>query len=197
MQTISRKLPNDFSLAMNNHKYGLKQISYPDDLPLLHKWMHTEHVIPQWQMNKPKLELEVMFEKMLVDDHQRLYFIMIDDRPIGYVEIYECHRDRLNRYYESDKHDMGIHLLLGEPDVLGLGHFRPVLTLFAQFIFSSNPDTQKMICEPDCEVVPFQRAAPDLGLVEQKKFQLPEKKASLYFLSRDDFRQSPCYQKYL
>ena len=197
MQTISRNLPNNFSLAMNHHKYGLKQISYPEDLPLLHKWMHTEHVIPQWQMNKPKLELEVMFEKMLVDDHQRLYFIMIDDRPIGYVEIYECHRDRLNRYYESDENDMGIHLLLGEPDVLGLGHFRPVLTLFAQFIFSSNPDTQKMICEPDCEVVPFQRAAPDLGLVEQKKLQLPEKKASLYFLSRDDFRQSPCYQKYL
>lgn len=193
MKTLSRALPDTFNLMMNNHTYGLKQIQYPDDLPLLHKWMHNEHVIPQWQLNKPELELHVFFEKMLVDDHQRLYFITLDDQPIGYVEVYECHRDRIARYYDTDTYDMGIHLLFGEPNVLGLGHFRPVLTLFAEFIFSSNDRVQKMVCEPDCEVPAFQRCAKDLGLKEVTQIQLPEKRASLLFLQREHFYQSNSY----
>jgi acetyl CoA:N6-hydroxylysine acetyl transferase len=195
METISRTLPNTFSTAMNNHHYGLQQVSYPDDLPLLHQWMHTDHVIPQWQLNKPKVELHVFFEKMLADDHQRLYLITLDGEPIGYAEIYECYRDRIARYYDAKQHDMGIHLLFGEPSVLGKGHFRPTVSMLAEFIFSNNSTTEKMIIEPDSEVPAFQRAANDLGLEEQKKITLPEKTASLLFLFRDQFHQSPCYQK--
>lgn len=197
MQTLSAALPNTFSLPMNGHVYGVKQVCYPDDLPLLYKWMHAEHVIPQWQLNKPELELHIFFEKMLADDHQRLYLLTLDDRPIGYTELYECQRDRIARYYNVQQHDMGLHLLFGETDVLRKGHFRPVLTLLAEHIFRSDQQVNKIIIEPDCEVTAFQRAASDLALEENKKIQLPEKKASLYFWFRNSFYQSSSYAKLL
>lgn len=197
MQTISSTLPDNFSLEMNNHTYGLRQVRYPDDLPLLHKWMHTEHVIPQWQLNKPELELHIYFEKMLADDHQRLYIITLDGRDIGYSEIYECYRDRIARYYDALPYDMGFHELLGEPDVLGHGHFLPVLMLQAECILRHVPQTEKVIGEPDVTLSFFRFYAKKLGMAEHKRIDLPEKLASLYFCYRNDFYQSRAYNKLL
>lgn len=197
MEAISQSLPNEFRIPMNRHEYGLKQVRYPDDLPLLYRWMHAEHVIPQWQLNKPELELHVFFEKMLADDHQRLYLIMIDGQPAGYTEIYECYRDRIARYYDADQYDMGIHLLLGETRFLKKGHFRPTISMLAEFIFRSHSRVEKMIIEPDCEVPAFRHAAKDLSLEEKKRIDLPEKTASLLFLRRERFLRSPCYHKFI
>jgi RimJ/RimL family protein N-acetyltransferase len=197
MEIVSRTLPDEFCIPMNNHNYGLKQVRYPDDLPLLYQWMHNDHVVPQWQLNKPKLELHVFFEKMLADDHQRLYLITLDDQPVGYAEIYECSRDRIARYYDAEKYDMGIHLLLGEPNILGRGHFCPVMSLLADFIFRHIPEVEKVIGEPSSEVSIFRYSAKKLGYTEQKKVHLPEKIASLYFWPRDSFYQSSSYKKFI
>ena len=95
MQTLSSKLPNEFTYQENGILYALRALTLPQDFPLLYKWMHEPHVIPQWQLNKPELELAVYFEKMLIDDHQRLYIIQIEGQDAGYLEIYEAKRDRL------------------------------------------------------------------------------------------------------
>ena len=195
METISRALPDEFFISMNNHRYGLKQVRYPDDLPILYQWMHAEHVIPQWQLNKSELELHIFFEKMLADDHQRLYLMTIDGQPVGYAEIYECYRDRIARYYPSEKYDLGIHILLGEQDSLGRGHFYPTLSMLVEFIFSYTPDCSKVVAEPDSEISMFHRLAKGIGYEEQKKIRLPEKTASLFFLYRNNFYQSSVYNK--
>lgn len=195
--TLSQTLPDKFSIAMNQHIYGLRQVRYPQDLPLLYRWMHTEHVIPQWQLNKPELELHVFFEKMLADDHQRLYLIQLDGQPIGYAEIYECSRDRIARYYDADENDMGIHLLFGETHVLKKGHFRPTISMLASFIFENSSNTEKMIIEPECNVAAFKFATKDLNLEEIKRIDLPEKTASLLFLYKQRFEQSPSYNKFI
>ncbi|NMM39601.1 GNAT family N-acetyltransferase [Pseudoalteromonas arctica] len=193
MRTLSRTLPNEFLLSMNKLNYELQQVRYPDDLALLHRWMHTDHVIPQWQLNKPELELHIFFEKMLADDHQRLYIMLIDGQPAGYAEIYECKRDRIARYYSAEENDMGIHLLIGEKHFLGRGHLAPLLSMLADFIFSTSPTTTKIICEPDSKVEQFHRLSNGLGYEEQKKIKLPEKTASLFFFTRDRFYHSPIY----
>lgn len=195
--TLSQTLPDEYSIAMNQRLYGLHQVRYPEDLPLLYRWMHAEHVTPQWQLNKPELELHVFFEKMLADDHQRLYLIKLDGQPVGYAEIYECRRDRIGRYYDADEHDMGIHLLFGETHVLKKGHFRPTLSMLANFIFEKSPDTDKMIIEPDCEVPAFKFAAHDLNIEKIKEIELPEKAASLLFLRKQSFERSTSYDKFI
>ncbi len=82
-------------------KYSIRRT-----IALLHKWMHEPHVIPQWQLNKSEIDLEVYYEKMLADDHHRILIVGVDGQDVGYTEIYEGKRDRLGRYYDGDDLDL-------------------------------------------------------------------------------------------
>ena len=64
MLTLSQKLPDYFEYYEDGTQYYLRQVQYPQDIPLLHQWMHEPHVIPQWQLNKSELDLQVYFDKM-------------------------------------------------------------------------------------------------------------------------------------
>lgn len=114
MKTISQQLPDYFEYHEDGTQYYLRQVQYPQDIPLLHQWMHEPHVIPQWQLNKSELDLQVYFDKMLADDHQRLLIVGVDSKDVGYTEIYEGKRDRLGRYYEGDDNDLGWYLLFDD-----------------------------------------------------------------------------------
>lgn len=188
MTTLSKQLPDQFSLTLAQQEYGLKQVSYPDDMALLYKWMHSEHVIPQWQLNEPMDKLSAFFEKMLADDHQRLYLVMLEGKPIGYTEIYEAYRDRLARYYEADKDDLGWHLLLGELSAFGKGHLRAIAAMLNHFIFQ-NTSAKKIVGEPDKNVKPYAKAAEDFAYIAQGELVMPEKTATLYFCNKDSFYQ--------
>lgn len=186
MITISKKLPESFEYSEKNIQYGLREVILPQDFPLLFKWMHEPHVVSQWQMDKPELELEVYFERMAVDDHQRLYIIQIQGRDVGYLEIYEAARDRLALYYAADPHDLGWHVLLGEKDVVGKGHFRAVMRMMSYFIFE-NSLADKIVGEPDENVKSYGYVADEIAFEAQKKIKMPEKTAVLYHCFRKEF----------
>ncbi|MBD0210889.1 acetyltransferase, partial [Acinetobacter baumannii] len=139
MLTLSQKLPDYFEYIENDVSYSLRQVQYPQDIPLLHRWMHEPHVIPQWQLNKSEIELKVYFEKMLADDHQRLMIVGINGQDVGYAEIYEGKRDRLARYYKGEDNDLGWHLLFGEKSAFGQGFLRPTIRLLNFYIFENSP----------------------------------------------------------
>ncbi|HSX51335.1 MAG TPA: GNAT family N-acetyltransferase [Cellvibrio sp.] len=187
MKHLSQCLPERYTRVINSNTYGVRSLRYPADLSLLHRWMNTEHVIQQWQMNKPLHEIATFLEKMLADDHQRLYLILLGETPVGYLEIYECHRDRLARYYQSSTDDMGWHLLFGETWFEGHGHLRPVLAMINHFIFDSLPKTERILFEPDSGVAAFKRVSPDLAYEEIGRLAFPEKDATLYACERKDF----------
>ena len=186
MKTLSSCLPNHFNYQEKGISYALRALSLPDDFPLLYKWMHEPHVIPQWQLNKPESELAAYFEKMQVDDHQRLYIIQIEGEDVGYLEIYEAKRDRLSLYYSALDHDLGWHILLGEKKVVGKGHFRAVMRLIIYFIFENSP-AEKIVGEPDERVRSYEYIAQDIAFKAQKKIRMPEKNAILYYCFREEF----------
>jgi len=45
MLTLSQKLPDYFEYYEDGTQYYLRQVQYPQDIPLLHQWMHEPHVI--------------------------------------------------------------------------------------------------------------------------------------------------------
>lgn len=63
MTSLSRQLPDFYPYYENETQFYLRQMRYPEDMLLLHKWMHEAHVIPQWQLNKSEVELKVYYEK--------------------------------------------------------------------------------------------------------------------------------------
>ena len=194
---ISQQLPDYFDYAEHNVAYTLRRMKFPQDLGLLHKWMHEPHVIPQWQLNKPELELAVYFERMVCDDHQKLYIIQINQRDVGYLEIYEAKRDRLALYYNAHEHDLGWHVLLGETDVVGKGHFRAVMRMLSFMVFEHSP-AEKIVGEPDESMQVYNVISEDIAYQAQEKIKLLEKTAMLYHCFKPHFYQhcGHYYQSY-
>lgn len=187
MKTRSAALPDAYALDdYADVAMGLRQVRYPEDMPLLHKWMNTEHVIPQWQLNKSMIDLSVYFEKMLADDHHRLYLVSVNGEWVGYTEIYEGARDRLGRYYDADPDDLGWHLLLGETSVFGKGYLRPIIRMLTHFIFDHSA-AKKVVGEPDHTVKPYAVVAEALCYESQGLLEMPEKFATLYYCHREHF----------
>ena len=192
MPTITQNLPDTFSIEAYQKTFALRPVSYPDDMPLLYKWMHAEHVVDQWQLHLPMPQLKTHFEKMLADDHQRLYLILCDDKPIGYTEIYETARDRLSHYYKAKETDMGWHILLGDPAVVGKGYLKPTGMMITKFIFE-HTEAKKIVGEPDSKVEVYQWVADSFAYRVQRLIEMPEKTAALYFCNRDEFLESRGY----
>jgi len=192
MPTITQNLPDTFSIEAYQKTFALRPVKYPDDMPLLYKWMHAEHVVDQWQLHLPMPQLKTHFEKMLADDHQRLYLILCNDEPIGYTEIYETARDRLSQYYKAKEADMGWHILLGDPAVVGKGYLKPTGMMISKFIFE-HTEAKKIVAEPDSKVEVYQWIADSFAYRVQRLIEMPEKTASLYFCNRDEFFESRGY----
>lgn len=192
MSTITQSLPDTFSIEAYQKTFALRAVSYPEDMPLLYQWMHAEHVVDQWQLHLPMSQLKTHFEKMLADDHQRLYLILCDDEPIGYTEIYETARDRLSNYYKAKDTDMGWHILLGDPAVVGKGYLKPTGMMISKFIFEQT-DAKKIVVEPDSKVEVYRWVADSFAYRVQRLIEMPEKTASLYFCNRDEFLESRGY----
>lgn len=186
MQTLSQQLPDFYEYDENETQFYLRQVQYPTDLALLHRWMHEPHVIPQWQLNKSELDLQIYFDKMLADDHQRLLIVGVNGQDVGYTEIYEGKRDRLGRYYDGDEQDLGWHLLFGEKTVFGKGYLRPVMRMLSFYIFEHAP-SNKIVGEPDSTVKPYAAVVEALCYEAQGLIPMPEKNAMLYYCFRETF----------
>lgn len=188
MKTLSQQLPDFYAYYENGTQYYLRQMQYPQDMALVHRWMHEPHVIPQWQLNKSETELKVYYEKMLSDDHHRILIVGVDGQDVGYTEIYEGKRDRLGRYYDGHALDLGWHLLFGEKSVFGKGHLRAVMRLLSFYIFE-NAASLKIVGEPDSKVKPYAAVVEELCYETQGIIPMPEKDAMLYYCYRETFYQ--------
>ncbi|WP_180162727.1 GNAT family N-acetyltransferase [Acinetobacter sp. YH12069] len=186
MTTLSRQLPDFYEYHENETQYYLRQMQYPEDMALVHKWMHEPHVIPQWRLNKLETELKVYYEKMLADDHHRILIVGVNGEDVGYTEIYEGKRDRLGLYYDGDELDLGWHLLFGEKSVFGKGYLRPVMRLLSFYIFE-NAASAKIVGEPDHSVKPYAVVVEDMCYEAQRLIPMPEKTAMLYYCFRETF----------
>ncbi|WP_180160218.1 GNAT family N-acetyltransferase [Acinetobacter sp. YH12054] len=186
MTTLSRQLPDFYEYHENETQYYLRQMQYPEDMALVHKWMHEPHVIPQWQLNKSETELKVYYKKMLADDHHRILIVGVNGEDVGYTEIYEGKRDRLGLYYDGDELDLGWHLLFGEKSVFGKGYLRPVMRLLSFYIFE-NAASAKIVGEPDHSVKPYAVVVEDMCYEAQRLIPMPEKTAMLYYCFRETF----------
>ena len=188
MKTLSQQLPDFYEYYENSNTFYLRQVKYPDDMALLHKWMHEPHVIPQWQLNKSETDLKVYFEKQLADDHHRLFIVGVDGQDVGYAEIYEAKRDRLSRYYIAHELDLGWHLLFGEKSAFGKGYLRTVARLLNFYIFE-HANSLKIVGEPDSTVKPYAAVVEEMCYETQGILRMPEKDAMLYYCFRNTFYQ--------
>lgn len=166
------------------------------DAPLIHSWV-TQDRARFWGMRHHTLE-QVREIYAFVDslDTHHAYLVHRGDRPVALFQTYRPEADPVGECYEVLPGDFGVHILVGPPagadagaDAAGTepGFTGALLTAFLTWVLDVDPARRRIVAEPDARnnkaIARFVRA----GFVLGPEIELPEKRARLVFLSREDF----------
>jgi RimJ/RimL family protein N-acetyltransferase len=109
------------------------------DLPLMHRWLNTPHVVEWWSDEALTLAEIVAKYSPRIDGKEdvQCFVIVHDQRPIGYVQ----------EYPDSEK-STGIDLFIGEAEFLHRGLGASIIRQFLNDVVFANPAVESCIIDP-------------------------------------------------
>jgi aminoglycoside 6'-N-acetyltransferase len=128
-------------------------------LPLLHKWLNTDHVV-KWWYGKTPMTPDVVNSKytpyITGEKPTRAYIIAIDGIDVGYIQTYLiCDYPEYNACVHADSHASGVDLYIGHPDFIHRGYGASIMKAFLKDCVFCDPRVDKCIIGPE----PKNRAA--------------------------------------
>ncbi len=168
------------------HTVALNCVKKEPNAYRLYQWMNKPHVAEFWHQAWSKEKIAGYLANKIASYHQ-VYWVYMNDEPIGYAEIYPVSKDRISAFCD-DKTAYGWHFLIGPKHYIGSGY--PFLAAHAllSFIFEKIQPT-RIYCEPDQHNTRMIKFIEKLGHQFCKNIILIEKKAHLMFVDRDDFNK--------
>lgn len=164
-----------------------RQLALPEDLDLIHDWMARPHVAEYWAMDWPRDWIRDYLAGQIEDPARQPYLGFVDDLPVGYVEVYDPHRDVLGAHAPVLPGDLGAHVLIGDEE--HLGRFSVALgRAVVRFLFQ-RPDVLRIVGEPDVRNHNFLSLLAFLGFKKQGEIDLPDKRAAFMACERRDFER--------
>lgn len=170
-------VPAWWDLATSAGRFTLSPVKPDRDLPIIHRWMNDAVVARSWDLAGPIERTADHLAEQRALPHTEPYLARLAGRPIGYWELYRAAEDRLAAYYQARRDDLGIHLLIGEPDVRGLGLGTLLLTALCDEIQAES--RCRVVAEPDERNTASVRTFLAAGFTASGTITLPEKRATL------------------
>jgi acetyl CoA:N6-hydroxylysine acetyl transferase len=158
-------------------RFTLAPVKSDHDLPIIHRWMNDPAVDEYWQLAGPVERTTAHLADQRVRPHTGSYLGRLAGRPVSYWELYGAAQDRLAAHYPARPTDLGIHLLIGEPDCRGLGLGSLLLRALADALQSTAP--RRLVAEPDERNTASVQAFRNAGFTAGPAIRLPEKRATL------------------
>lgn len=175
--TSTLAAPTWWDLATPAGRFTLAPVKPDRDLPIIHRWMNDPLVARYWDLDGPIERTADHLAGQRALPHTEPYLARLSGRPIGYWEIYRAAEDRLAAYYPARPDDLGIHLLIGEPDHRGLGLGALLLTALCDAM--QGESRCRLVAEPDERNTASVRAFLAAGFTAAGTVALPEKRAAL------------------
>ncbi|QGK69115.1 GNAT family N-acetyltransferase [Allosaccharopolyspora coralli] len=154
------------------------------DVSLVHKWMHAEHVAATWRQD---WSLPRWFEELstqLAGDHSLPCIVSLDGREFAYVELYRVARDKIGECYPFHPRDLGVHVAVGDRQVIGRGLGTALLDALAAALFDADPECRRVVAEPDIHNGASVAAFGKAGYRKVAEVGLPDKNSVLLARSR-------------
>ena len=109
------------------------------DLPLMHRWLNTPHVVEWWDDEALSLDEIIAKYSPRIDGKEdvRCFVIVLVDAPIGYIQE-----------YPAGDNSAGIDLFIGEIEFLHRGLGAPIIWQFLNDIVFANPVVESCIIDP-------------------------------------------------
>lgn len=154
-----------------------------DDVALVHRWMHADHVQAWWQTALPVDGIARYLRDQTASGHSRPFLGELADdrevRPLAYLELYRADLDPLAAHYPARPHDLGLHLLVGDVGQTGRGLGRAVIGGARDALLAGHPAATRVVAEPDVRNTASVRAFAAAGFRACGELSLPDKTAVL------------------
>jgi len=148
-----------------------------DDLPLLHRWLHSEFVM-EWYSKKPSSYAEVAQKyapRIAGREPTHCYFITYGDTPIGYIQTYRItdYPDYSNAVQVGEK-AAGVDVFIADPAYAHQGLGAHMLTRFLREIVFGQSDAECCIVGPEPRNEGAIRAYEKAGFTYLKTIRVPD-----------------------
>lgn len=164
--------------------FELRPLDMELDIPLIHNWVNREYAV-YWEMNGFSVE-EVKNTYYNIQEKAQVYIGRFNNNVAFLLECYNPEDDIVGKYYESQKGDKGMHILVA-PSEKPIPNFTwNIFTVILDFIFS-NGKNQRIVVEPDARNHKIHLLNKRAGFVFQRVLDLPHKQAHLEFCTREDY----------
>lgn len=126
------------------------------DLPLMHRWLNTEHVM-QWfgvgaQKGPPSLETVTAHYTPSITGQEPTdpYLILYEGTPIGYIQTYAiADYPEYADAVQVEERAAGVDLFIGEPIFVHRGLGVPILRRFLREVVFADPAVEICIIGPE------------------------------------------------
>jgi hypothetical protein len=121
-----------------------------------------------------------------IQEKAQVYIGKFNNNVAFLLECYNPEDDIVGKYYESQKGDKGMHILVA-PSEKPIPNFTwNIFTVILDFIFSDGKN-QRIVVEPDARNHKIHLLNKRAGFVFQRVLDLPHKQAHLEFCTREDY----------
>lgn len=164
--------------------FELRPLDMELDIPLIHNWVNRDYAV-YWEMNGFSVE-EVKNTYYNIQEKAKVYIGKFNNNVAFLLECYNPEDDIVGKYYESQKGDKGMHILVA-PSEKPIPNFTwNIFTVILDFIFSDGKN-QRIVVEPDARNHKIHLLNKRAGFVFQRVLNLPHKQAHLEFCAREDY----------
>jgi RimJ/RimL family protein N-acetyltransferase len=164
--------------------FELRPLDMELDIPLIHNWVNRDYAV-YWEMNGFSEE-EVKNTYYNIQEKAQVYVGKFNNNVAFLLECYNPQDDIVGKYYESQKGDKGMHILVA-PSEKPIPNFTwTIFTVILDFIFS-NAKNQRIVVEPDARNHKIHLLNKRAGFIFQRVLDLPHKQAHLEFCTREDY----------
>lgn len=163
----------------------LRPVRLPRDLGLLARWMNDPVVDAFWCLAGPPERTAAHVRPQLDGDGRSVPCLgVLNGRPMSYWELYRADLDPLARYYPAQRHDTGIHLLIGPARDRGRGLGTALLRGVCELVLRHRPRCHRIVAEPDVRNAGSVAAFRAAGFRRAAEAELPDKRAVIMIRAR-------------
>ncbi len=121
------------------------------DLPLMHRWLNTPHVVEWWSDEALTLDQIIAKYAPRIDGKEdvRCFVIVHGDTPIGYIQKYPIDgNSEYARHVATAERTAGIDLFIGEVEFHHRDLGAPIIRQFLNDIVFADPAVESCIIDP-------------------------------------------------
>jgi RimJ/RimL family protein N-acetyltransferase len=121
------------------------------DLPLMHRWLNTPHVVEWWPDEALTLDQIIAKYAPRIDGKEdvRCFLIVRGDAPIGYIEEYPVAEDsEYAAHIAAAERAAGIDLFIGEVEFHHRGLGAPIIRQFLNDVVFADSAVESCIIDP-------------------------------------------------